>query len=310
MTIKQSKMTDSAVKFLAVGLLMLAANAQAALRVVTCEPEWASLASELGGDRVSVSSMTTGRQDPHRIQARPSLIARTRNTDLLVCTGAELEAGWLPVLLSQSGNAKVQPGQPGFLAASDLVRKLEVPISIDRAQGDVHSAGNPHIQSDPRTMLPVADALTGRFKQLDPVNAGFYAQRLSEFRDRWQAAIARWEAQAAMLRGTPVVTQHRAFVYLYAWLGLKEVAVLEPTPGVEPSVAHLQAVLMSLKSSPAKIVITASYLDSRASRWLGERAGLPVVSLPLTVGSDERTDTLFALFDETIARLVGAVKTP
>ena len=128
----------------------------AALRVFACEPEWGALAQELGGDLVDVSVATTALQDPHQIQAKPSLIARARNADLVVCTGAELEIGWLPVLLQQSGNAKVQPGQPGNFAAADYVRKLEVPTQLDRSQGDVHAAGNPHIQTDPRNIAQVA----------------------------------------------------------------------------------------------------------------------------------------------------------
>src|SRR5262249_15121120 len=152
-----------------------------------------------------------------------------------VCTGAELEIGWLPVLLQQSGNAKVQPGQPGNFAAADYVRKLEVPTQLDRAQGDVHAAGNPHIQTDPRNIALVAAALAQRLAQVDPPHAAEYAQREADFAKRWEQALARWSAQAAPLRGVPVVSQHKAFVYLYDWLGLKEVAVLEPKPGVEPT---------------------------------------------------------------------------
>ena len=155
-------------------LALLAAPAQAALRVFACEPEWAALAQEIGGDLVDASSATTALQDPHQIQAKPSLIARVRNADLVLCTGAELEIGWLPQLLQQSGNAKVQPGQPGNLAAADFVRKLEVPTQLDRSQGDVHAAGNPHIQTDPRNIAAVATALAARLQQLDTAHAAQY----------------------------------------------------------------------------------------------------------------------------------------
>src|SRR5690349_1911790 len=156
------------VALLAAPLMLMAAPAQAALRVFACEPEWGALVQELGGSLVDVSVATTALQDPHQIQAKPSLIARARNADLVVCTGAELEIGWLPVLLQQSGNAKVQPGQPGNFAAADHVRKLDVPARLDRAQGDVHAAGNPHIQTDPRNIALVAAALGARLQQLDP----------------------------------------------------------------------------------------------------------------------------------------------
>jgi zinc/manganese transport system substrate-binding protein len=287
-------------------LLLLALPAQAALHVFACEPEWGALAQELGGSLVDVSVATNALQDPHQIQAKPSLIARTRNADLVVCTGAELEIGWLPVLLQQSGNAKVQPGQPGNFAAADYVRKLDVPSQPDRSQGDVHAAGNPHIQTDPRNIALVATALGTRLQQLDPAHAGEYAKALASFSQRWQQAIARWTAQAAPLKGSPVVSQHKAFVYLYDWLGLKEVAVLEPKPGVEPTASHLQEVLEALKNTPAKMVLYAAYQDPRASEWLSKNAGIPAVKVPFTVGGTEVAKDLFGLFDDTVARLLAA----
>jgi len=295
---------------LAVSTLLGAAPAHAALRVFACEPEWGALAQALGAGLVDVSVATSALQDPHQIQAKPSLIARTRNADLVVCTGAELEIGWLPVLLQQSGNAKVQPGQPGNFAAADFVRKLEVPTQLDRAQGDVHAAGNPHIQTDPRNIALVAAALGTRMQQLDPANAAQYAKAQSEFAQKWQQAIARWSAQAAPLKGTAVVSQHKGFVYLYDWLGLKEVAVLEPKPGVEPSASHLQSVLTALKATPAKMVLYSAYQDPRPSEWLGRNAGIAVVKVPFTVGGSDAAKDLFGLFDDTIARLLAGAAKP
>ena len=293
---------------LALSALLSAAPAHAALRVFACEPEWGALAQELGGPLVEVSVATSALQDPHQIQARPSLIARARNADLVVCTGAELEVGWLPLLLQQSGNARVQPGQPGHFAAADFVRRLEVPSQVDRAQGDVHAAGNPHVQTDPRNFGPVAVALGARLQQLDPPHAADYAQRTAAFGQRWQAAVARWTAQAAPLKGAAVVSQHKAFVYLYDWLGLKEVAVLEPKPGVEPSVAQLQAVLAALKATPARMVLVAAYQDPRPSEWLSRNAAIPMVRLPFTVGGSDAAKDLTGLFDDTLARLLAALK--
>src|SRR5215470_10818671 len=240
-------------------LALCALPAHAALRVLACEPEWGALVQELGGPLVDVSVATGALQDPHQIQAKPSLIARARNADLLVCTGAELEIGWLPVLLQQSGNATIQAGQSANFAAADFVRKLEVPTQVDRSQGDVHAAGNPHIQTDARNIALVATALAARLQQLDAGNAATYAQRGADFQQRWQQAIARWNAKAAPLRGVAVVSQHKAFAYLYDWLGLREVAVLEPKPGVEPSAAHLQTVLATLKATPARMVVYSAY---------------------------------------------------
>jgi zinc/manganese transport system substrate-binding protein len=290
--------------------LLCVLPAQAALRVFACEPEWGALAQELGGSNVEVSVATSALQDPHQIQAKPSLIARARNADLVACTGAELEVGWLPLLLQQSGNAKVQPGQPGNFAAADFVRKLEVPSQLDRAQGDVHAAGNPHIQTDPRNIALVATALGARLQQLDPAHAGDYANSLASFAQRWQQALARWTAQAAPLKGTAVVSQHKGFVYLYDWLGLKEVAVLEPKPGVEPTASHLQEVLTALKGTPARMVLYSAYQDPRPSEWLGKNAGVAIVRIPFTVGGSDAAKDLFGLFDDTVARLLAAGAKP
>ena len=291
-------------------LLCLAHPAQAALRVFACEPEWGALAKALGGDLLDVSVATSALQDPHQIQAKPSLMARARNADLVVCTGAELEIGWLPVLLQQSGNARIQAGQVGNFAAADFVRKLDVPSQLDRSQGDVHAGGNPHIQTDPRNIARVAIALGARLAQVDPANASQYAQRLADFSQRWQQAITRWTLLGAPLKGQTVVSQHKAFVYLYDWLGIKEVAVLEPKPGVEPSASHLQSVLASLKNAPAKMTLYAAYQDPRPAEWLRKNAGVPAVKIPFTVGGTEGAKDLFSLFDDMLARLLSAGAQP
>ncbi len=290
--------------------LLLPLPSQAALKVFACEPEWGALAQELGGSLVEVTVATNALQDPHQIQAKPSLIARTRNADLVACTGAELEIGWLPILLQQSGNARVQSGQPGNFAAADYVRKLEVPQLLDRSQGDVHAAGNPHIQTDPRNIALVATALGARLAQLDAAHAADYNARLADFSKRWQQAMQRWSSQAAPLKGIEVVSQHKAFVYLYDWLGMKEVAVLEAKPGVEPSASHLQTVLASLKNAKARMTLYAAYQDAKPSEWLNKNAGIPAVKIPFTVGGTDGAKDLFALFDDTVARLLAAAARP
>jgi zinc/manganese transport system substrate-binding protein len=287
-------------------LLLAAGSAQAAVKVLACEPEWAALVQELAGDKVSVYAATNALQDPHQIQARPSLIANARNADLLACTGAELEIGWLPVLLRQSGNARIQPGQPGHFAAADFVSKLEVPGRLDRADGDVHAAGNPHIQTDPRNFSKIADALAQRLAQIDPPNAAVYAARHADFAQRWSVAIARWEKQAAPLRGARVVVQHKAFPYLQNWLGLVEVATLEPKPGVEPSIGYLSELLQRLSQQPARMILRPAYTDGRSSEWLSGKTKWPVVVVPGTVGGSDKAGDLFALFDDTVARLLEA----
>jgi zinc/manganese transport system substrate-binding protein len=200
----------------------------------------------------------------------------------------------------------VQPGQPGHFAAADFVRRLDVPSQLDRAHGDVHAGGNPHIQTDPRNIAQVAQALGARLQQIDPAHASDYARHQADFAQRWQQAMVRWSAQAAPLKGVAVVSQHKAFAYLYDWLGLKEVAVLEPKPGVEPTVSHLQSVQASLKGSAPRMVIYAAYQDARASEWLSKSAGMPAVKIAFTVGGTEGAKDLFTLFDDTVARLLAA----
>jgi len=293
--------------FLALIGTLSMAPAQAALRVFACEPEWAALAQELGGAQVTTASATTALQDPHHIEARPSLIAKTRQADLLVCTGAGLEAGWLPRLLRTAGNARVQPGQPGYLEVASVVPLLEVQTRADRAEGDVHPQGNPHLHLDARNIVRVAEQLTARLKQLDPANAAHYGTRHTDFTRRWQAALARWEREATPLKGMPVVYHHRSWVYLAHWLELKEVSVLEPRPGLPPTAAHLSQLLIQLKTQPARAIIRSAYEDGRADAWLSERAQIPALVLPYTVGAEGASD-LFKLFDITIARLKEAAR--
>lgn len=288
------------------GAVLLAAvfPASGALAIFACTPEWGALANELGGERVRIYSATTALQDPHRIEARPSLIARARSADLVVCTGAELEVGWLPLILAQSGNHGIQPGQPGYFEAAGAIELLEKPARLDRSLGDVHAAGNPHLHLDPRNVDRVAAALGARMAELDRANAGHYRERTRAFRERWSEAISRWELQAAALRGVPLVVHHRNLSYLMNWLGMREVGALEPKPGLPANAAHLAQLLERLKRDPARAVVRAAYNEPRATEWLAERARIPAVTLPYTVGGTERAKDLFGLFEDTLARLL------
>jgi zinc/manganese transport system substrate-binding protein len=286
--------------------LLFCGNAFPAINIFACEPEWGALVHELAGERARIYVATTGLQDPHRIEARPSLIARARGADLVVCAGAELEAGWLPLVLSQSGNARIQAGQPGYFEAASAVELREKPAKLDRAMGDVHAAGNPHLHLDPRNVAKVAATLSQRMAGIDPERRKEYEARLQDFSTRWQQAAHRWEAQAAPLKGMPVIVQHRNFSYLVAWLGMREVAALEPKPGLPPGTAHLAEVLERHKRDPAKAVLRAAYDDPRPSEWLAARAGIRAVVLPYTVGGSDQARDMFSLFDDTLARLEAA----
>jgi zinc/manganese transport system substrate-binding protein len=283
-------------------------SALIALAVFACTPEWGALVHELGGERADVYVATTALQDPHRIEARPSLIARARRADLVVCTGAELEVGWLPQVLAQSGNARVQPGRPGYFEAASAAKLIEVPARVDRSMGDVHAAGNPHLHLDPQNVARVAAALAARMGELAPSNASYYAARERDFQRRWREAVARWEKDAAPLRDVPIVVYHRDLSYLVGWLGLRVVGSLEPKPGIPPSAAHVAKLLDTLKRTPAKVVARAAYNDPRAAEWLAREARIPAVTLPYTVGGTDGAKDLFGLYEDTIARLRGALR--
>ncbi len=288
--------------------LLAAQPTLAALNILACEPEWGALAKELGGDKVNIYVATNALQDPHHIEARPSLIARARSADLVVCTGAELEVGWLPLLQTQSGNAKIQTGQPGYFEAARYVVKLEVPQRLDRAQGDVHPGGNPHIHLSPYNIEKVATALAERMAQIDSGEAAYYQGRAKAFLDRWRQAISRWEKEAAPLKGMPIVVYHKNMSYLNNWLGMREIGELEPKPGLPPTTAHLSDLLARLAKDPAKAVVSSAYNDPRAGEWLAERAKIPAVILPFTVGGNDKAKDLFGLYDDTLSRLLAVAR--
>lgn len=288
------------------GLILLPLNA-AALRVFSCEPEWAALVTELAGDHAKVFSATTALQDPHYIQARPSLIAQMRRADLVVCTGAELEVGWLPVLLKRAGNPGVQPGTDGYFETANFVTMLGVPQRLDRAEGDVHSRGNPHIQLDPHNIERIAPGLSERLTKLDPANTADYGRRLDDFNQRWQSALQRWETRAKPLQGMPIVVHHESWIYLNHWLGLNQIGTLEPKPGVPPTSGHLAGLLETLQATPARAVIRAPFQDARPSEWLSKQdPDLVMIELPYTVGGNAEAGDLFGLFDSSIELLLGA----
>jgi zinc/manganese transport system substrate-binding protein len=280
-----------------------------ALEVFACEPEWGSLVQALAGDKANVYVATSALQDVHAVEAKPSLIAKLRRADLLVCAGAELEIGWLPQLQRQASNAKVQGGDGVFFAA-EFVETLERASALDRAFGDVHPQGNPHLHLDPHRVQKVALALTERLSRIDVSNAAHYQLQSEQFQQRWTQATASWEQQAASLKGRAVVVQHGNFTYLLHWLGMTAVATLEPKPGLPPTTSHLTEVLQRLQSKPAEAVLNAAYQDPRPALWLAERAQLPVLTLPYTVGGNKQSNDLFSLYDNTLQILLAAPRAP
>jgi zinc/manganese transport system substrate-binding protein len=289
-------------------LLCAALPAHAQLRILATTADWGALATELGGDKVDVYTATTALQDVHQVNAKPSLVARARTADLVVANGAELEIGWLPVLVQESGNPKIRPGSPGHFEATSAVKLMDIPTSVDRSLGDIHSQGNPHIQLDPRNIAVVAQALTKRLASIDAANAAYYQARGADFQARWTAAMAKWDAQGAPLRGKRVVVIHKDQAYLSRWLGLQHVAAIEPKPGVPPSAGYLAELVTRLSASPPHMILRNAYNDPKAAEWLSKRITAPVVTLPFSVGGTPGAKDLFGLFDDTLDRLLAAAR--
>ena len=276
----------------------------AKINVFACEPEWGSLASEIAQDKVNIFTATHALQDPHYIRARPSLIAKINRADLVFCSGAGLEEGWLPILLSKA-NKQVQPKEVGYLMASDFVDLLEIPLKTDRSLGHIHPQGNPHVHLNPNNLFPIARELVKRLKLLDPQNISFFKDQLKVFEQSWQVKIRNFQNQAKPLAGKNVIVHHNAFSYLLDWLKINQSASLEPKPGVAPSVSHLEKLLINSKNNNDIAIIRAPYENKKPSLWLSEKSTISAVVLPYTVGFDEDTNDLTAVFENSINLLLN-----
>ena len=276
----------TAIKSVFTALAISGAGAAQAFSVFVCEPEWGALVKALHPS-AQVFSATTHLQDPHHIEARPSLIARLRGAELAVCTGAGLEVGWLPMLQARSGNTKVQDGQPGMFYAAHFVKLIgQYEGLITPFSGDVHQEGNPHLHTDPRRLLQVADALRDRLIQLNPSEASSITAQHAQFAKALSDRISGWEAKAARLKGKSVLTQHATFGYLWEWLGIKSVGDLEPKPGMPPTPGHLERLRAQMSQSAAQAIIIAHHHDKRPAQWLVQQQAAgktPLVILPATV---------------------------
>jgi len=280
-------------------LLSASSFASDQINIFACEPEWKSLAEEIGGDKVKAISATHAKQDPHHIRARPSLIAKIRRADLIFCSGAGLEVGWMPILL-QKANSKVQPGKLGYFMASNYTPVLDIPESVDRSHGDVHPEGNPHIHLDPHNILLVAKELNRRLAAIDSKNKTYYQDNYNKFINKWKKSILLWEKNIENLKGKRIIIHHKSFDYLLHWMKLDEVASLEVKPGIPPTASHLKNILENINDNPADIIVLSPYDPSERALWLSKQTKIPVVTLPYTIGANEESINLFALFDSSI----------
>lgn len=288
-------------------LLTLSHSALAQMNIFACEPEYAALAKELAPD-ARIYSATTAMQDPHLVQARPSLIAKMRQADLAICAGAELEVGWLPMLQMKAANMQVRSTDKGMFFAAEHVKTLDQMSNVDRSMGDIHRLGNPHVHFSPQRMLIIAQALTDKLIQLDEKQSAEYQQQLSLFTSRWQLAMTKWQVKARGLQGMKVIAYHSSFRYLFDFANIEQVADLEPKPGLPPTSSHLASLLKRAGKGDIVAIIIASYQDQRGANWLAEKSNLPVVVLPLSVGGNEQSNDLFSLYDSSLDLLMQAYR--
>ena len=290
--------------FVLLALLILPVTSFSKLNVFACAPEWGALAKDIGGEEVEVFIASKASQDIHHLRAKPSFLAKMRKAELVFCTGASLESGWLPVLLQKAGSSKVQHGQIGLLLASEYVERLEIPDSVDRSMGDVHSEGNPHIHLNPHNLILIANELTKRLSLLSPTKEKLFLSNFEIFKKNWQESIEKWEQLAQPLRNKNVVVYHQNWIYLLNWLDLNRIITLEPVPGIPPRVSHLETVLASVKNHDIKAILLTPYQQNNAAAWLSEHADIPVTTLPYTVGGSKKANDLESLFDEIVQILL------
>jgi ABC-type Zn uptake system ZnuABC Zn-binding protein ZnuA len=286
-----------------------AAPSLAALRVVTTTEDLASLAREVGGDKIAVTALAKGYQDPHFVDPKPSFILQVSRADLLIVVGRELEIGWLPPLITSSRNAKVQVGAAGYLDASANVKILEIPMGqITRAMGDVHSQGNPHYWLDPGNGRRIAQTIRDRLSQLDSANAATFAQRCDDFDKRLAAAEKRWDAAMAPYKGTKIVTYHRSWPNFMERFGLDVMGYVEPKPGIPPSPSHTLELIEDMKKAGVKLIVVEPYFDLKTPQSIASRVGGKVMVLAPSVGGTKEATDFIQLFEYDVTTLAAALE--
>ncbi len=297
---------------LVTALLVFAAapfSAHAKPKVVTTTGGLAALVREVGGDRVSVESLSRGVQDPHFVDANPILAVKLRNADLLVDVGLDLEIGWLPPLVNQSRNADIQPGGPRRLTAASAVAVLDVPTGpVSRALGDLHPGGNPHFLADPRRAEKVAAAIADKLAALDRGNAGYYRQRLQDLQKRLAMDQARWQSQLAPVKGRKLLTRHRTLTYFFDWSGIVSAGELEPRPGVPTPPSHLADLVIVAQREGVKAIVVENYYDTRSAQAVASHSGAKIVQIPGDVGGEPGLDSYEKYMDTVVSRIAGALK--
>jgi zinc/manganese transport system substrate-binding protein len=277
------------------------------LNVVTATTDMAALSEEVGGDKVSVESIAKGYQDPHFVEAKPSFLLKLRQADLLVVVGLQLEIGWLPPLITQSGNPKIQVGAPGYLDASQFAEILEIPQGqVTRAEGDVHPLGNPHYWLDPDNGRRIARGIANKLADMDPEDSAYFQQRYQDFEKRLSAAELKWDAEMRPYHGRKVVTYHRSFPNFAKHFGLDVIGYIEPRPGIPPTPSHTIALIQQMRRENCKVVLVEPYFDLKTPQSIGRETGAQVVVYLPSVGGEKQVTNYFELFDYDINLLIKA----
>jgi zinc/manganese transport system substrate-binding protein len=289
--------------------LFAAADARAALKVITTTQDLESIAREVGGDKIQVEALAKGYQDPHHVEAKPSFILKLHAADLLIAVGREMEIGWLPPLINQSRNSKIQPTSDRYLDASLTAHILEIPTGqITRAMGDVHPQGNPHYWLSPENGRRIAQAIQKKLSEISPGDAGYFAQRYADFDRRLAEAEKRWSAAMAPYRGLKIVSYHRSWPNFTEQFGLNVMGYVEPKPGIPPSPSHTFELIQEMKRQQVKIIIMEPYFDSKTPNSIARDTGAQVVVLAPSVGGVKEVTDYFKLFDYDVNLLVNAIK--
>jgi zinc/manganese transport system substrate-binding protein len=279
-------------------------SAAGKLQVMTATTDLAALAQQIGGDQVDVESIAKGYQDPHFVEAKPSFLLKLRRADLLIVVGLELEIGWLPPLITQSTNPKIQVGAPGYFDASRFAKILEIPTgAVTRAEGDVHPQGNPHYWLDPENGLRIAKAIADKFSEMRPADASYFAQRYSEFEQKLKQSDQQWQAQMKPYAGRKIVTYHRSWPNFAEHFGLNVVGYVEPRPGIPPSPQHTVELIGQMKRDNVKVIVVEPYFDLKTPNSIARETGGTVVVLMPSVGGEKEITDYFKLFDYDIAKL-------
>jgi zinc/manganese transport system substrate-binding protein len=286
------------------------ARAAGPLNVIATTEDLAAIAREIGGDKIKVESLARGYQDPHFVEAKPSFMLKLNKADLLIAVGRELEIGWLPPLITQARNPKVQPGGAGYLDASQSAHILEIPTGqITRAMGDVHPAGNPHYWLEPGNGRRIAQAIQKKLTELDPGNAAYFASRYADFDGRLAAAEKRWDAMTAPYKGTRIVTYHRSWPNFAERFGLNVIGYVEPKPGIPPSPSHTLDLIQEMKRQNVKVILVEPYFDLKTPNSVARETGAQVLVLAPSVGAEKAITDYFKLFDYNLDKLVATFKT-